>query len=124
MATRSEVEKLLAKISRLQETLEIATEEVTTLRAENWELKRRLHRDPKPHPWRCPECSRWVKLLEAQVDMNDQILYVTCECKVHGRVTPAPGYTLDDLKAALPKPEPTPEHVGRWTQQSAKGEER
>ena len=104
MPTRTEVETLRAKISGLRDVLDVAMGEVTRLQAENWELKRRLHRkwNGRTHVWHCPTCGGFAKLETAAVDMADRILYVQCYCKrCHAVVTPAKGYTVDNIKEAL-----------------------
>jgi hypothetical protein len=104
--TRTEVETLNARISKLMDLADVAMEEITKLGAENWELKRRLHRkwNGRKHVWRCPTCGGYATLIEAALDINDQILYVWCHCsRCKKMVRPSPGYTIDDIKAALPR---------------------
>ena len=105
MVTRTEVETLRAKIGRYADALDVAAEEVGRLQAENAALRRKLRRtwNGRSHPFQCPVCRRYVRLLEAQLDMNDQVLYVVAECKTHGRVTPTGRWTQADLVACLPK---------------------
>lgn len=103
--TRTEVETLRAQISDLQEALYLAAGEVVMLQSENCILKHKLHRrwNGQHGKFQCPVCRRWVRLLEAELAMNDEILYVVGECKQHGRVTPTGRWTVEDIKAALPK---------------------
>lgn len=114
MPTRTEVETLRATISGLRDALDRMTEQALRLQfkwaacwKEKCDLECRLHRKwngiVPHHRFRCPLCQRWVRLLEAQLAMNDEILYVVGECKRHGRVTPTGCYNVDDIKAALPK---------------------
>lgn len=105
MATRTEVETLRARIGAYQDALYTASEEVTRLQAENCTLKHKLHRrwNGQRGKFQCPVCRRYVRLLEAELAMNDEILYVVGECKQHGRVTPTGRWTVEDIKAALPK---------------------
>jgi len=111
VATRTEVETLQAKLSRYREALDVATEEVVRLQGENMELQATIwHMQAKMHrrwngqrgKFQCPICRRWVRLLEAELAMNDEILYVVGQCKQHGRVTPTGRWTVEDIKAALP----------------------
>jgi len=114
VATRTEVETLQARISGLRDALDTAVTEINTLETVNAVLQAtvgllrdKLHRrwNGRSHPFQCPVCRRYVRLLEAQLDMNDQVLYVVAECKTHGRVTPTGRWTQADLIAHLPKKE-------------------
>jgi hypothetical protein len=109
---------LRARISQLTEFLDSETLRVSELLVENQELRSRLSRkwNGQRHPFQCPVCRRYVKLLEAQLDMNDQVLYVVAACKTHGRVTPTGKWTVDDLKISLPTEERSMRVVPRGNQ--------
>jgi hypothetical protein len=87
-----------------RDALDVATEEVVRLQAENAELHRRLHREwnGKTNPFRCPVCGHFVKIEEAQLDMNNNVLYLLARCRTHGLRVPAGRWTAKDIIAALP----------------------
>lgn len=103
---KGKAERLEVKLAETRNALDVATEEVVKLQAENAELKRRLTRrwNGKTHPFHCPECHCFVKLEGVQVDAAGRILYIQAWCnRCRATVTPVGKYTLDDIKNTLPE---------------------
>lgn len=92
------------KLAMTLDALDVATEEVVRLQAEVTDLKCRLTRkwNGKTNPFRCPVCGHFVRIEEAQLDMNNNVLYLLARCRVHGLRVPAGRWTAKDVIAALP----------------------
>jgi len=102
----TKIEKLQTTLAQTRDALDVATEEIERLQAENRDLRRRLTRrwNGKTHPFHCPECHCFVKLEGVQVDAAGRILYIQAWCnRCRATVTPVGKYTLDHIKNTLPE---------------------